>query len=367
MTGTHRLTAAEARRIAVRAQLLAADRPAGVLGAVQHLTMLQLDQTRRIAPSHDVVLFTRLGSSYDPEALPLARAEGSLVEMQLRLRPAEDVALYRADMATWPGEGELRPWQRELEDWVEANDACRRDLLARLRDGGPQAARALPDTCERPWRSSGWTNDRNVSRLLGLMEERGEVAVAGRRGRDRLWDLAERVYPDDPAVPADEAARARDALRLRALGIARPSGPEVPGEAATVGDAGEPAEVEGTPGAWRVDSVYLDGASFRGRAALLSPLDRLVFDRRRMEELFGFDYQLEMYRPAAGRRWGYWAMPVLVGDRLVGKLDATADRRAGVLRVHAVHEDEPWRTETASAVDAEIADLAAWLELDLVR
>jgi uncharacterized protein YcaQ len=132
---------------------------------------------------------------------------------------------------------------------------------------------------------------------------RGEVAIAGRRGGDRLWDLAARVYPDDPVVPADEARRIRNQRRLRALGIARARGPECPVEPADVGEAGEPAVVEGVRGTWRVDPTLL-GQPFSGRAALLSPFDRLLHDRRRMVELFEFDYQLEMYKPAARRRWG---------------------------------------------------------------
>jgi uncharacterized protein YcaQ len=104
---------------------------------------------------------------------------------------------------------------------------------------------------------------------------------------------------------------------------------------------------------------------FEGRTALLSPLDRLVFDRRRMAELFEFDYQLEMYKPVAARRWGYWALPVLHHDRLVGKVDATADRGAGVLRVDAVHEDVPFTAAMTSGVRSELADLARWLGLTL--
>ena len=107
--------------------------------------------------------------------------------------------------------------------------------------------------------------------------------------------------------------------------------------------------------------------SFEGRAALLSPFDLLLHDRKRMTDIFEFDYILEMFKPVAARRWGYYALPVLVGDRLVGKLDATADVKAGVLRVHAVHEDDPWTPDARAAVDAEIEDLAQWLELDLLR
>jgi uncharacterized protein YcaQ len=167
-------------------------------------------------------------------------------------------------------------------------------------------------------------------------------------------------------VPADEAERIRNDLRLRSLGIVRGKGPECPGEPLDVGDAGEPAVVEGVRGVWRVDPELL-GQPFEGRTALLSPLDRLVYDRKRMVELFEFDYQLEMYKPVAKRRWGYWALPILHGDRFVGKVDATADRKAGVLRVDAVHQDEPFSKAVSSAVDHEIEDLSSWLELDLVR
>jgi uncharacterized protein YcaQ len=219
----------------------------------------------------------------------------------------------------------------------------------------------VPDTCVIPWRSSGWTNNRNVMRMIDLLVQRGEVAAAGRRGTDRLWDLAERVYPDE-VVPYDEALRIRDARRLRALGIARSRVPETQVEPNGVGSAGEPAVVEGVKGQWRVDPELLDRA-FTGRVALLSPLDRLVYDRKRMTELFEFDYQLEMFKPAAKRRWGYWALPILHGDRLIGKLDATADRKAGVLRVDAIHRDVPFTRAVLAAVRHEIDDLASWLGL----
>jgi len=138
----------------------------------------------------------------------------------------------------------------------------------------------------------------------------------------------------------------------------------MPGEPVHVGEAGEAAVVEGVSGEWRVDPAQL-GQPFRGRAALLSPFDRLIHHRARMEDLFEFDYQLEMYKPVASRRWGYYALPVLYGDRLVGKLDAKADRKDGVLRVAALHEDVPFTPAMTRAVQAEIDDLARWLQLEL--
>ena len=364
----HQLSRADARRIAVRAQLLDSRPPTGLLEVVRRLTLLQIDPTAAIAPNADLVAWSRLGSSYSPADLDTALADRALLELRAMIRPGEDLALYRADMAGWESaeRGQQPGWRASQRDWVRANDACRRDILDRLGASGPMASRELPNTCEVPWRSSGWTNNRNVTQLLGFMVLRGEVAIAGRRGGDRLWDLATRVYPDDPVVPADEARRIRDERRLRALGIARARGPECPVEPVDVGEAGEPAVVEGVKGAWRVDPALL-GQPFSGRAALLSPFDRLLHDRRRAVELFDFDYQLEMYKPAAKRRWGYFALPILYGDRLVGKLDATADRDAGMLRVNAVHQDVPFDPTMTAAVEDEVKDLAGWLELDLTR
>ncbi|MFI7615886.1 DNA glycosylase AlkZ-like family protein [Nonomuraea terrae] len=362
----HHLSLADARRLAVRAQLLDGTRPAGLLDVVRHLTLLQIDPTAAVAPTADLVAWSRLGSSYAPADLAAALRDRSLLELRAMIRPGEDVTLYRARMAEWPGHGELEPWQVHYRDWVRANDACRRDILARLDASGPLPSRELPDTCAVPWKSTGWTGDRNVTQLLEFMVLRGEVAVAGRLGRQRLWDLASRVYPDDPVVPADEAIRIRDERRLRALGIARPRGPKYMVEPADVGQAGEPAVVEGVKGSWRIDASLLD-QPFTGRAALLSPFDRLIHDRRRTTELFGFDYQLEMYKPVAKRRWGYFALPILYGDRLVGKLDATADRKAGVLRVNAVHEDTPFTAPMTEAIHAEIEALSRWLGLDPTR
>lgn len=360
------LSRAEARRIAVRAQLLGAERPHGVMQVVRHLTVVQPDPTKAVAPSADLVLWSRLGPDYDPAELRDALDQQRLIEHQGYVRPSEDIALFRSEMAHWPGTGPLKEWQVDNARWVEANDACRLDILERLRGDGPLPTSELPDSCQVPWESSGWNNDRNVVMLLKLMTARGEVARAGRQGREPLWDLAERIYPDDPVPDVEEARRVRAERRLRALGIARAKVAVPPGEPHHVGEIGERAVVEGVKGEWRVEPSLLDGG-FEGRAALLSPFDRLVQDRKRMTEIFEFEYFLEMYKPAATRRWGYYALPILYGDRLVGKLDATADHAEGVLRVDAVHEDEPFDPATSAAVDAETEDLARWLGLEVYR
>ena len=365
MPTVHELSRADARRIAVRAQLLTRERPSDLVETVRQLSLLQIEPTNAIAPSAELVMWSRLGSRFDPQELWDAVDEQRLIELHQALRAPEDIALFRAEMAEWPGPGDLREWQEEVRDWVRANNDCRRDILDRLRADGPLPASELPDTCVVPWRSSGWNDNRNLRMMLDKLVQRGEVAAAGGTGRDRLWDLASRIYPDDPVPPVEEARRLRDQRRLRSLGIARAKGPKLPFEPVDVGAAGAPAVVEGVRGQWRVDPAQL-AQPFTGRAALLSPFDRLIADRKRMDELFEFDYILEMYKPAGARMWGYYALPILYGDRLVGKLDARADRREGELRVAAVHRDVPFTKAMTAAVDREIADLARWLGLEVV-
>lgn len=361
--GIHPVTLSreQARRIAVRAQLLTAERPAGLLPLVAHLGSLQIEHTAYVAPTAHVVAWSRLGSGYRPEDLDDAVADGDLVEILMRLIPAADVAAYRAEMANWPGDEPLREWQEDGVEWLAANDECRREILARLQLDGPSPAASFPDLTVVPWRSSGWTGDRNVQAVLSMMVRRGEVAVAGREGQDVLYDLAERVYPDDPLPPLEESRPRRAATFLRAMGIARTGGQQDPREPLTIADAGVPARIEDVRGPWRVDPAYLDDDEFEPRAALLSPLDRLVFDRKRAAEIFEYDYKLEMYTPKAKRQWGYWAMPVLFGDQLIGKLDAQTDRDAARLRVHALHWDVQPSRAMMDAVQHEIDDLATWL------
>jgi uncharacterized protein YcaQ len=252
----YRLDRVEARRIAIRAQLLDAHRPTDLLAVVNQLTFLQLDPTAAVAPSADLVAWTRLGAAYQPAHLQRAlEVDRALFEYRAMVRPMTDLGLYLAEMAAWPDDS---PRHRA---WLRANASFRQHVLDRLRASGPLLSRDVPDRSEVPWPSTGWTNNRNVTQMLEFLAARGEIAVAGRRGRQRLWDLAERVYPaDTPMVLRGEAGRLRDEKRLRALGLAR---------ASTVGEAGEPAHVEGTSGVWRVDRVPLNVPSI-GTAACRS-------------------------------------------------------------------------------------------------
>jgi uncharacterized protein YcaQ len=357
----HRLTKAQARRIAVRAQLLDMPRPTDLVPLVERLTLLQIDPTSAIAPSADLVAWSRLGSAYQPADLKRAlEQDRTLFEFNAVVRPMRDLGLYLAGAAAWPS------YQKQRE-WLRDNDSFRRDILNRLRSSAPLTSRDIPDTSVVPWPSTGWTNNRNVTQMLEFLMMRGEVAIAGRVGRERIWDLAERVYPPGVDVPsAEDAARRRNERRLGALGIARRKTTAVPVEPWDVAEAGEPAVVDGVKGEWRVDPAAL-GDDFMGRTALLSPFDRLIHDRTRAMELFDFEYTLEMYKPAKQRRWGYYALPILHDDQLIGKVDATVDRKGHVLRVSAVHEDVPFTRAMTAAVRAEVEDLASWLGLAAVE
>jgi uncharacterized protein len=350
---THRLTRDEARRIAVRAQLLDADRPGDVVEVAEQLRYLKIDPTATIAPCEQTVLWSRIGWSYEPGQLRKAvEVDRLLFEFDGMFLPMSMLPLLRPAMRAYPTHA-------RAAGWLEANAAFRDDVLARLRAEGPLLAGDIPDTAAvARGDESGWYGPNQVPHMLEALLRQGEVAVVGREGRTKRWDLAERVYPGDlPEYTADEAERMLRERRLQAAGIAWSS------QWSRVGDAGEPAVVEGSTKKFRVDPEAL--AALRdeeaGRVAFLNPYDGMLFDRPRLTEVFEFTYVLEQFKPKAQRRYGFFAHPILLGDRFVGMLDAEHDRAAEVLRVGAIHEFLPFEPEEMDMVRAEILDLGEWL------
>ena len=354
---THRLTLDQARRIAVRAQLLDAIRPGDVVEVAEELGAIKIDPTATIAPSEHSILWSRIGEGYDPIQLSKAvETDRLLFEFDGAFRPVGLLPLMLPAMRRWP--------QREsTRQWIAANRRFRGDVLARLRADGPLLAADIPDTAEVTRPPDGWFGPNQTVHMLDILQRQGEVAVVGREGRHRRWDLAERVYPSGmPEYDDDEAQRLLNERRLHAAGIAKQKSPWTP-----VGEAGEPAIIEGSARKYRVDpeAVAALEEDDGGRVAFLSPYDGMLFDRPRLREVFDFDYVLEQYKPKPQRRYGFFAYPILMGDRFVGMLDAEVSREHEVLTVNAVHEFFPFDPEEVEMVRAELIDLARWLGVEL--
>jgi uncharacterized protein len=382
-----------ARRLAITRQQLAGPRPspdaAGLLAVTREIGCLQLDPTSKVARSHLLVLWSRVGG-YDPAQLDhLLWTERRLFEYWAHAASivlTEDYPIHSYWMRQRAGVDSK--WSRWARDWMEANHALRDHILGELAARGPLRASQFEDRAVVPWPSSGWNNGRNVGRMLDFLWSGGQVMVAGRQGGQRLWDLTERHLPaDTPREELDAAEVTRRAVlrSLGGLGVARvehikahytrggypdlkrtmerllASGEILP--VAIRGDAGE------WPGPWYVraaDLPLLDDLTNGGwspRVTLLSPFDNLICDRDRTELLFDFRFRLEIYTPKHAREYGYFVLPILDGDRLIGRVDPAMDRKARRLTINAVHAepDAPLTREAGAAVGAAIRDLGAFL------
>jgi uncharacterized protein YcaQ len=373
-----------ARRLVIDAQLLGAERQGadrrGILATVDQVIWLQLDPTSAVARSHLLVLWSRLGQ-YDPsDVARLIYKDHRLFEWRAFVYPTRHLSFYRLAMrrmATHPY------WQPRLA-WMRANLPLRRQILSRLRREGPLATSAFDGREAVSWHSTGWTNDRNSSQMLEFLSAEGRVLVAGRSGQERLWDLTERCVPAKALVSTASSTKLmRDATirATRALGVATATQIQnmlpytirdsIAKTIVSLERAGElvaarVASADGTlKGRWYVhaaDAEKIPGLerSWSGRTTLLSPFDTLIRDRARTEALFGMRYRIEIYVPQAKRQYGYFAMPILHDDELIGRIDPRVDRERDTFVVNAVHlEPGPKRDrQTARAVARTLGDLA---------
>jgi uncharacterized protein len=317
----------QARRIAVRAQLLDGS-GVNVLDTVRTLGFLQMDPIATVATPQQLVLFSRLGPFDSGELDRLLWRERKLFEYDAFIYPVEDLPLQRARMARFRRGGKLKRHEW-IRDFLRRNARFRRHVLRELEQNGPLLSSQLEQDLMPPGQGHRWWGDREVRLMLDILAARGEIAVAGRNGKRRVWDLAERVYPETETLRWREAERELERRKQRRLGVWRERGEWV---------AHPDVSDEPVP----------------DRAVLLSPFDRLVHDRARAEALFGFFYRLEMYVPKDKREYGYYVLPLLAGDRLVGRAEPRFDRKTGTLELLGAWGD-------TSRLDEALAPLTEWL------
>lgn len=387
------ITSTLARQLAVTKQDLAGTPPEpsteAILNVVRDLGCLQLDPTSAVARSHLLVLWSRLGPYDLADVDKLLWKDRSLFEYWAHAAAivlTEDYPIHHHEMVKLRTH---RPtWKPGMLEWIEANPALRDHILEEIREKGPLPSSVFEDKADASWQSSGWTGNRNVGQMLTGLWDRGFIMVAGRKGTDRLWDLPERFLPD--WTPRDELSDYEVVYTaaqrsLRALGVARlkdiqqhytrgryPGLPDILKDLEKEGRIQQVKIVEAGKalvGTWYIHTndlpllEQLEHGGFQPRTTLLSPFDNLICDRARTEKLFNFEFKIEIYVPKEKRQYGYYVLPILHGDKLIGRIDPLMNRKEKRLYINNVYAepDAPMNKTTAAAVAAAIESLATFL------
>jgi len=394
MKETRVISRTVARRLAIVAQGLAGPRPradtGGIMDVVGRLGCLQLDPINIVARSHLLVLWSRLGP-YDRGLLDiLLWQERRLFEYWAHAASivvTQDYPIHQMRMRSY-GKGS-DAWSQQVSAWMQQNEPLRISILSALQQRGPLRSRDFADTALVAWQSSGWTGGRTVGRMLDFLWAQGHILVARRVGTEKWWDLAERCLP--PLWISQELLAEREVVwaaaqrALRALGVATardvtehftrnryPGLPEVLSELESrerIQRVRVQEQDQELAGPWFVHAELLpvlerlEQQAWEPRTTLLSPFDNLICDRKRTVRLFDFRYQSEIYTPKDKRRFGYYVMPILSGDQLIGRIDPTFDRVHKQLKINAVHTEPATAItgETGQAIAVAIEELAAFL------
>ncbi len=392
------LTQKEARRLAVAAQGLAGPRAqaskTGIVELLRRINCLQIDPIRAVERTQLLVLWSRMGI-FDPSWLDELQRERVIIEGDA----------HRASYVLTEDYPFLRLWIRKLFErkgagmeraraWMGANGTLRDQILGRLGKRGPLPASAFADLETGPVSPSRWASGKATSRMLDLLCWQGVVMCVGREGNHRLWHLRD-VWMADWAGqegPAEEEVVGLTCQRsLKALGVAnqrqisrhflRNRYPNLKRRLAELMEEGIvlPAQVIGDDGAWEGewylhrDSLPLlasiQGSGWTPRTVFLSPFDNLICDRERTERLFAFHFRIEIYVPKAKREYGYYVMPLLHGDRFIGRMDSKLERKTGIYHIHALYpeEDERNDAQTGAAVADSIRELAQFIGAKRVK
>lgn len=379
--------------MAVLAQRLAGPRPGpsadGMLEVVRQLGCLQLDPISAVARSHQLVLWSRVGNYQPADFDALMWERRQLFEYWAHCASivlTEDYPIHQALMSVYAHGASA--WAQRVQTFMAANAGLREHILEALRSRGPLLSRHFEAETIAGWQSSGWTSGRNVSQMLDFLWLSGTIMVAGRPGGQKAWEPAERFLPEwtpREQWSPDEIVRRAAQKSLRALGVATSGQIKnhfIRGRYPGLKQALDLLETEGRimrltirdeqgawPGVWYVhadDLVMLEHVQagvWEPRTRLLSPFDNLVCDRARTELLFDFRFRIEIYVPKAKREYGYYVLPILHGDQLIGRIDPLMDRKAKRLRINAVYA-EPHAgadPEAAPAIAQTIEELAVFL------
>jgi uncharacterized protein YcaQ len=373
------VSVAAVRRLAIDAQGYAGRyrraREEDVDDAIRRLSCVQLDSISAVERSHRLALAARVGD-YPPGAVSSLLGSGRIFEYwahEACLLPAEDWPLHVAAMRNGG-----RRWYGEVE---RTHPHLAAEILAEIRERGPLGSRHFDGAG-----GGGMWNWKPAKAMLELLWNRGELAVAGRQGFQRLYDVTERVLPADVLAapePTPEERLQELALRaVRARGVLTAAGVvehwRLRGGAKSVEPVLDRLVADGRLRRLEVDDggapVYVVAESELDRprpsaAVLLSPFDNLLWDRPFARRVLGFEHVIEVYKPAPQRRYGYYVLPFLWGERIAGRADLKAERRDGRLVVRSFHREEGVRESAAldDAFDRALARLARTIGLEEVR
>jgi uncharacterized protein YcaQ len=385
-----------ARRLAVSKQHLAGKKPNkpdsdDILRVTRDLGCLQLDPISTVAPSHLIVLWSRLGNFDATDLDNLLWRDKKLFEYwahQASIVMMEDYPLYYSLMQRHPdmlaSQGSV--WRQRIDKWLKANTRLRDHVLSELRRKGPLLSRQFEDKT-RVKGSLGWGSWGDVSRMMFHLFLKGEVMVVGREGKQKLYGLSKDFLPSwvsKKKLSAEEVEYLAVQRSLRALGIANSSEiswhflrKRYPNLKATMKQlvADEeiiPISISDGPVEKSERYIHsqdiaflneLDSNKWEPRVSLLSPFDNLFCDRARTKLLFNFDYTIEIYTPATKRKFGYYVLPILYGDKFIGRLDPVMDRKNGKLIIKAVHAERhaPKDKDTSREIRESVEQLSEFL------
>lgn len=389
-----------ARRLAVTKQLLAGPRPAptpeGMLTVFDHLGCIQIDTIPVVDRTQYLVMFSRVGPYPKDTFDQLVYKDRKLFEFWAHaasIVQTADLPIHRHAIN--------REFDRKTKSvaakrwfaWIDANETFKAYILDTLRERGPLQSADFEDRAVVPWEPGRWWSSQNVNMMLEILWEQGQILVSNRDGTRRYWDIPAHVLPElttTEQISEEEMVRRAAVIAIRALGVATEkqikyhfTRGRYPGlgkvmkdlvkegvlvEAEVVED-GERAAYPAPAGVWYLHAgdlpllERLHADDWGQRTVLLSPFDNLMCDRARTAWMFNYDFRIEIYVPAAKRKYGYYVLSALDGDRFIARLDPRMDRKTGVLTLNAIHA-EPGvevNSQTGLALAGAVQELGEFL------